>query len=84
MKPLHDKIGVKQIAGLVARRVISYVEPGQRLHRGELIGLIKFGSRVDLFVPAQYEVLVSEGDTLVEGLTPVATEPAGVATEERP
>jgi phosphatidylserine decarboxylase len=67
-----DKIGIKQIAGLVARRVVSYLEVGQTIERGELIGVIKFGSRVDLYVPASYEVLVKEGDVLTEGLTPVA------------
>lgn len=67
-----DKIGVKQIAGLVARRVVSYLDVGQNVKRGELIGVIKFGSRVDLFVPKGYEILVAKGDTLTEGSTPIA------------
>ena len=67
-----DKIGIKQIAGLVARRVVSYLDAGERIQRGQLIGVIKFGSRVDLYVPESYEVLVREGDVLTEGLTPVA------------
>lgn len=71
-----DKIGVKQIAGLVARRVVSYLETGQQIRRGDLIGVIKFGSRVDLYVPEGYDVLVAKGDKLTEGLTPIAAVPA--------
>ncbi len=67
-----DKIGLKQIAGLVARRVVSYLDTGQSVRRGDLIGVIKFGSRVDLYVPEDYEVLVGKGQTLIEGLTPIA------------
>lgn len=67
-----DKIGIKQIAGLVARRVVSYLDTGQHIRRGDLIGVIKFGSRVDLYVPETYEVLVGKGDKVIEGLTPIA------------
>lgn len=72
-----DRIGIKQIAGLLARRVVSYVDREQSLERGELIGLIKFGSRVDLLIPEDYTVLVGEGDRMIEGLTEVARAPAG-------
>jgi phosphatidylserine decarboxylase len=67
-----DLIGVRQIAGLVARRVVSYLQPGDRVEQGELIGLIKFGSRVDLMLPENYEILVREGHRVREGLTVVA------------
>ena len=43
-----------QIAGLIARRIVSYAEPGDRGKKGERIGMIKFGSRVDLYLPPNY------------------------------
>lgn len=66
-------LGVRQIAGLVARRVVAYPEAGDRIERGELIGLIKFGSRVDLLLPAGSRVLVRKGQRLKAGATVVAT-----------
>lgn len=71
-----DTVGVCQIAGLIARRVVNYLRLGDRVGRGQLIGLIKFGSRVDLMVPASYQVLVSKGQRLRNGETPVALPPA--------
>lgn len=70
--PGGDRIGVKQIAGLLARRVVSYLEPDQVVRRGELIGVIKFGSRVDLYLPESHGLLIAKGDRMIEGLTPVA------------
>lgn len=70
-----DTVGICQIAGLVARRVVNYLRLGDRVSRGQLIGLIKFGSRVDLMVPASYQVLVSKGQRLRNGETPVALPP---------
>jgi phosphatidylserine decarboxylase len=67
-----DLVGVRQIAGLVARRVVNYLQPGDQVKQGELIGLIKFGSRVDLMLPDKYEILAREGDRVREGLTLVA------------
>jgi len=67
-----DTIGVRQIAGLVARRVVGYLEEGDIVERGDLMGVIKFGSRVDLLVPQGYSVLVTEGQRVHEGLTPIA------------
>jgi len=67
-----DLVGVKQIAGLLARRVVCYLEAGQRVERGEHLGLIKLGSRVDVLVPESYEVLVKKGDRLKNGATPIA------------
>jgi phosphatidylserine decarboxylase len=65
-------VGVRQIAGLVARRVVCYLEEGQEVERGEYLGIIKFGSRVDLLVPEDYEVLVAVGEHVTNGLTPMA------------
>lgn len=67
-----DSIGVRQIAGLVARRVVGYLEEGDVVQRGDLIGVIKFGSRVDLLVPESYSILVKQGQRVHEGLTPMA------------
>jgi len=58
---------VVQIAGLLARRIISYVEPGNKLVRGERLGMICFGSRVDLYLPPEAEVLVKVGDRVQAG-----------------
>ena len=65
-------VGVVQIAGLVARRIVSFVEEGQRLRRGERLGLIRFGSRVDLYLPDDAEPLVGVGQTAVAGETVLA------------
>ncbi len=66
------RIGVRQLAGLIARRVVSYLREGESHRRGELLGVIKFGSRVDLFVPESYEVRVRVGDRVRNGETPMA------------
>jgi phosphatidylserine decarboxylase len=71
-----DLIGVRQIAGLVARRVVCHLRVGERVQKGHLMGLIKFGSRVDLMLPEHYEILVQEGDRLREGDTVVARDPS--------
>lgn len=60
---------VKQIAGLVARRVVSWVKPGDRVERGGKIGLIKFGSQVDLVLPKTARIKVKTGDKVVSGET---------------
>ncbi len=61
------RIVVKQIAGLIARRVICWKEQGSRLERGEIIGLIRFGSRVDVLLPADVRVRVRVGDRVKGG-----------------
>ena len=57
----------KQIAGLVARRVVCDKKPGDRVEKGERIGLIKFGSRVDVHFGPEWEVLVREGERVKAG-----------------
>ena len=57
----------KQIAGALARRIVFYPRVGDELRRGERIGLIKFGSRVDLFLPDEAEVLVGPRAHKAEG-----------------
>lgn len=66
-------IQVKQIAGLLARRIVCNVKPGDRVERGERFGLIKFGSRVDLLLPSNANLLVRTGDRVKGGSTVLAT-----------
>jgi phosphatidylserine decarboxylase len=62
----------KQIAGALARRIVFYPRVGERLWRGQRIGMIRLGSRVDLFIPDDAEPLVQRGDKVRAGKTPVA------------
>lgn len=57
-----QKVLVKQIAGLIARRIVCYAKPGDGIKRGERYGLIRFGSRVDIFLPKDAELKVKLGD----------------------
>lgn len=66
----------KQIAGLVARRVVSWKKPQDVVAKGERIGLVRFGSRVDLWIPAGSELLVKVGDTVYGGSSTLARWPA--------
>ncbi|MFH1367892.1 MAG: phosphatidylserine decarboxylase [Elusimicrobiota bacterium] len=63
---------VHQIAGILARRVVSWVKPGDALEQGNKIGFIKFGSQVDLEMPASAEVKVKTGDKVRAGITVIA------------
>lgn len=74
-----ERVGVRQIAGLVARRVVCRLRPGREVARGEHLGIIKFGSRVDVLVPEGYEILVEKGDRVRTGATPIAR-PAAPST----
>lgn len=65
----------RQIAGAMARRVVCYVKQGQVLRQGEEIGFIKFGSRMDLFLPPDSEILVTPGQMVKAGITPLARLP---------
>ena len=66
------RIGVVQIAGLIARRIVCRVREGQRLRTGERFGLIRFGSRTDLFLPKGVSPLVSVGQRMIGGETVMA------------
>jgi phosphatidylserine decarboxylase len=59
-----DKILVKQIAGLIARRIVCYAKPGDAVKTGERYGLIRFGSRVDIFLPKDAALKVKVGDRI--------------------
>ena len=68
----NGRIGVVQIAGLVARRIVSFVREGQSIGAGERFGLIRFGSRLDVYLPQGTKTLVSAGQTAVAGETVLA------------
>jgi phosphatidylserine decarboxylase len=73
-----EPVVVRQIVGVLARRVVCRVTEGQTLDRGERIGLMKFGSRMDVFLPKRAELLVHVGQTVVAGETVLARlDPAG-------
>jgi phosphatidylserine decarboxylase len=76
----HGNIEFKQIAGLVARRVVSWKKQLESVAKGERIGLVRFGSRVDLWVPQGSELLVRVGDNVYGGSSVLARWPAGIAT----
>jgi phosphatidylserine decarboxylase len=67
-----EKIGVVLIAGLIARRIVTFVGEGASVAAGERIGLIRFGSRVDVYMPANADVLVEAGQTAIGGETVLA------------
>lgn len=63
---------MRQVAGAVARRIVTYAVPGDRASIHDHMGFIKFGSRVDLYLPLDAEILVKLGDRTTGGITPVA------------
>lgn len=63
---------VRQIAGLIARRIVTDHAEGKLVRQGERLGLIRFGSRVDVFLPATARILVKEGDVTQAGVTVIA------------
>jgi len=66
------RIGVVQIAGLVARRIVPFVQEGQTVAAGDRIGMIRFGSRVDVYLPEGGRALVAEGQSAIAGETVLA------------
>ena len=64
-----------QIAGLIARRILCYVNEGAEVIKGERFGFIRFGSRVDLYLPKSTKIMVSLGDKVMGGETVVAELP---------
>lgn len=67
---------VKQIAGIMARRCVNYAQVGDELRTGQRFGLIRFGSRVDLYLPPTAQVLTAIGDKVYGGITPLAQFPS--------
>ncbi|MDY8109935.1 phosphatidylserine decarboxylase [Fulvimarina sp. 2208YS6-2-32] len=68
----HGAVGISQIAGLVARRIICWSKPGDRLETGERFGLIRFGSRLDIYCPDGFVPRVAEGQRALAGETVLA------------
>lgn len=68
----HGVVLVKQIAGLIARRIITDPSEGDRVERGRRFGLIRFGSRVDIFLPMHWEIACSVGDRVRVGSSVLA------------
>lgn len=66
------RILFRQVAGLIARRIVSYMKVGDRVTQNDAFGFIKFGSRVDVLVPKDSELLVEIGDPVVGSQTPIA------------
>lgn len=80
------RVVVRQIAGILARRIVCRAKPGDTLEAGERFGLIRFGSRVDVFIPDHFAVQVHlgqrvrGGETIIASHTPRPSEPAGAAS----
>ena len=76
----EGSFGVVQIAGLVARRIVCFVEEGAHLAAGDRFGLIRFGSRVDVYMPEDARIVVGLGSRAIAGETVIAH----VGTQEPP
>lgn len=68
-----EKLGLKLMAGLIARRIVPFVQVGDEIARGERISLIQFGSRCDIYIPRSYSIKVKLGDKVVGGETVLAS-----------
>lgn len=66
------EVRLTQITGVLVRRIVCYVRPGDLVERGERVGMIRFGSRVELSIPSGYRLLVAEGERVRAGETVVA------------
>lgn len=67
-----ERIGIRLIAGVLARRIIPFIKPGDDVQRGQRISLIQFGSRCDVYLPLHYKIAVNLGDKVVGGETILA------------
>lgn len=70
--PTGQRVLFRQVAGLVARRIISYMSVGHHVEQNSVCGFIKFGSRIDVLIPKDSELLVEIGDPTVGSQTPIA------------
>jgi phosphatidylserine decarboxylase len=68
----RGRVLVRQIAGLIARRIVTYSKQGEHVDQGQRMGMIKFGSRVDVFLPLDVQLRVKVGDMTLAGSTPIA------------
>jgi phosphatidylserine decarboxylase len=74
-----ERVGVVLIAGMVARRIVTFVREGEAVQAGQRIGIIRFGSRVDVYAPGERKMMVSEHQRMVGGET-VLMDLAGAPT----
>ena len=72
-EPRGEKVGVRLIAGLIARRIVPFVNQNDPVQRGERISLIQFGSRVDVYLPRRVKIKVQLGDRVIGGETVIAS-----------
>lgn len=68
----YGRLLTKQIAGILARRCVNFLKPGDTVQTGQRFGLIRFSSRIDLFLPPTAQMLVKVGDRVTGGITPIA------------
>lgn len=73
VEPRDEKIGVRLIAGLIARRIVPWLKKNEAIRRGERISLIQFGSRVEVYLPRRAQIRVKPGDKVVGGETVIAS-----------
>lgn len=66
------RVVVRQVVGLVARRIVNHVREGDRVEQGDRMGIMKFGSRVDIFLPREAEIVAARGDRAIGGQTVLA------------
>lgn len=71
------RVLVRQIAGLIARRIVTYSQQGQQVRQGDRMGLIRFGSRVDVFIPTESHLRIQLGSLTTAGSTVLAELPGG-------
>lgn len=81
LKTQSGEMVFKQIAGWIARRVVCWKKQGETVARGERIGLVRFGSRVDVWLPRDAEILVAVGQSVRGGSSVLARWPAGCSRE---
>jgi len=72
-EPPGEKIGVRLIAGLIARRIVPWIDAGDAVQRGDRISLIQFGSRVDVYLPPRAKIKINLGDRVIGGETVIAS-----------
>jgi len=80
--PKFGEILYRQIAGAMARRIVNYAEEGESVRQGEDAGFIKFGSRVDLFLPLDCSIAVKLNQSVVGAKTCIAASPVKKDNEE--
>jgi phosphatidylserine decarboxylase len=71
-EPHGEKVGVRLIAGLIARRIVPWINQNDTVQRGERISLIQFGSRVEVYLPLRAKIKVKPGDRVIGGETVIA------------